>query len=640
MIKNRFISGYSGLRALAVIAVILYHLDPNTFIGGYLGVPIFFVLSGYLVTDHMLRNYDLTGYYHNKSFYLRRCKKLYPPLIAVLWLSAAWIFLLQRNLLAKLAQIVVANLLNVYNFWQIFNGQSYFERFAANASPFTHLWTMSIEGQFYLLWPLVIFLLVHFAHSRKNIFWFLFTASLLSALEMGLLYLLKDNLNRIYYGTDSRFFSLGLGAAMAVIWPIEDLKQNIDRRDGELLDITGFIAFAAMLLLFFNHHMNAQTAFPYCGGMFIFSVLVTVFVAVIAHPGSHWNHWLTNPVFNWIGSRSYGIYLYQFPVMIFFEDKFTDVADHPLLYHVIEVVLILVISELSYRLIERPLSHVSWAKWKSYFSDLISWRQGKYGQKIGFIFASLILIVGSLGIINSVNAKAIDFNKTQLARRIRSNRRQQATDNKALIAKMKKKKAPAESKLVGEARASAKKHPVNRSFMKYGISQVDLQIARKLRVTAIGDSVMAGSSNDLKALMPKAIINAAVARQLNIAFGLLSSYQSQGALANNVLIGLGTNGPFSPGDLQHVLQVVGPHRHVFWINTHVPTRPWQRQVNNLLAKADSANKKLTVIDWYSYSKKHPHWFYQDQTHPTPKGSRYYSAFVVKKMVDYLKRKYE
>lgn len=587
----------------------------------------------------MLHNYDLTGHFYNKRFYLRRAKKLYPQLITVLWLAAAWIFLFQRNLLAKLDQIVLTNLLNVYNFWQIFNGQSYFERFAANESPFTHLWTMSIEGQFYLLWPLLIFLLVRFARSRKHIFWFLFGLSLLSALEMTVLFLLKLDLNRIYYGTDTRFFSLGLGAAMAVIWPVEDLREKIDPRDSRFLDLTGLIAFAAILLLSFNSNMGAQSTFTYCGGMFIFSLLVTILVAIIAHPGSHWNQWLTNPVFNWIGSRSYGIYLYQFPVMIFFEDKFTDVADHALLYHIIEVVLILLLSEISYRLVERPLGKADWQQVKQYFRNLTNWQQGRWEQRLAFLLASVIFVVGSLGIINSVNAKAINFNQTQLARRIRSNRRQQVADNQALIAKIKKKRAPAESKLVRQAKAKAKKHPVNRRFTKYGISQVDLQIARKIRVTAIGDSVMAGSSNDLKMLMPKAIIDAAVSRQLSVAFGLVTSYQSRGALANNVLIGLGTNGPFSPNDLQHLMQEVGPKRHVFWINTHVPTRPWQKQVNGLLAQASKKYKNLTVINWYAYSQKHPHWFYQDQTHPTPKGSRYYSAFVTKKMVDYLKEKY-
>lgn len=638
MKKNRFITGYSGLRALAVIGVILYHLNPDTFIGGYLGVPIFFVLSGYLVTDHMLRSYKEEGSYNTKGFYLSRIKKLYPQLIAVLWLSAAYILLFQRNLLVKLNQIVITNLLNVYNFWQILNGQSYFERFATNESPFTHLWTMSIEAQFYILWPLVIWLLVKYFKKRKGIFWVLFGLSIFSALEMALLYKTGANINRIYYGTDTRFFSLGIGAALAVIWPIEDLKPQVRKSDTRALDIVGAIAFIGMLLLFFSNTMNPQSAFAYYGGMLIFTVLTAIMVGIIAHPGSHWNRWLTNPVFNWIGSRSYGIYLYQFPVMIFFEDKVTDMADHVLLYHIIEVLIILLISELTYRLIEKPMGKISWAKTKNYFTQLFDIKRKDYLRKAEAVVAVLIFLVGSMGIIVSPTVKAENFNKSQLAERIIANRKEQSKDNKTLIAKLRKskKKTTQKTKLVKEATQRAKKHPVNKSFEKYGISQVDLQLARKVQLTAVGDSVMAGSSNDLKRLMPKALIDAAVSRQLDVAYDLLNKYQKKGVLADNVLIGLGTNGPFSMNDLDRLMHQIGPKRHVFWINTYVPTKQWQDQVNGLLKQASKHHRNLTVIDWYGYSKNHPKWFYQDETHPTPVGSKHYSAFVVKTIIEHAK----
>lgn len=638
MKKNRFITGYSGLRALAVIGVILYHLNPDTFIGGYLGVPIFFVLSGYLVTDHMLRSYKEEGSYNTKGFYLSRIKKLYPQLIAVLWLSAAYILLFQRNLLVKLNQIVITNLLNVYNFWQILNGQSYFERFATNESPFTHLWTMSIEAQFYILWPLVIWLLVKYFKKRKGIFWVLFGLSIFSALEMALLYKTGANINRIYYGTDTRFFSLGIGAALAVIWPIEDLKPQVRKSDTRALDIVGAIAFIGMLLLFFSNTMNPQSAFAYYGGMLIFTVLTAIMVGIIAHPGSHWNRWLTNPVFNWIGSRSYGIYLYQFPVMIFFEDKVTDMADHVLLYHIIEVLIILLISELTYRLIEKPMGKISWAKTKNYFTQLFDIKRKDYLRKAEAVVAVLIFLVGSMGIIVSPTVKAENFNKSQLAERIIANRKEQSKDNKTLIAKLRKskKKTTQKTKLVKEATQRAKKHPVNKSFEKYGISQVDLQLARKVQLTAVGDSVMAGSSNDLKRLMPKALIDAAVSRQLDVAYDLLNKYQKKGVLADNVLIGLGTNGPFSMNDLDRLMHQIGPKRHVFWINTHVPTKQWQDQVNGLLKQASKHHRNLTVIDWYGYSKNHPKWFYQAETHPTPVGSKHYSAFVVKTIIEHAK----
>ncbi|MBA1393590.1 acyltransferase, partial [Lactobacillus sp. XV13L] len=316
-----------------------------------MGVPIFFVLSGYLVTGQMLRAYRNNGFVDYKKFYWGRLKKLYPQMIAVLWLAAAYILLFQRNLLVKLDQIVCTNLLSVYNFWQIANGQSYFERFATNESPFTHLWTMAINGQFYLLWPLVVFLLVKYVKKRENIARVLLGLSLVSAAEMALMYLCKVDINRIYYGSDTRFFSLGFGAVLAVLWPLDKLRTHITQHDARLLDAGGLLALGGMLVLFFSSSMNPEGAFPYYGGMLLFTLLTAILVGVIAHPCSHWNGWLTNPVFNWIGSRSYGIYLYQFPVMIFFEDKLVHLADHLLLYRTIEFVLILGRSELAYRLV-------------------------------------------------------------------------------------------------------------------------------------------------------------------------------------------------------------------------------------------------------------------------------------------------
>lgn len=636
--KNRFITGYFGLRTLAVIGVILYHLDPNSFMGGYLGVPIFFVLSGYLVTDHMLNSYDRTGSYDNKHFYLSRIKKIYPQLISVLWLSAVYIFLFQRNLLAKLNQIVLANLLNVYNFWQIHNGQSYFERFAANESPFTNLWTMSLEGQFYILWPIVIFLLVKLVKKKKNIFWILIGLSLASAIEMAILYLLKADINRIYYGTDTRFFSLGLGAALAIIWPIEQLNPNVPKKTSYLLDLTGLVSFILLLVMYFSKAMNPQQSFTYCGGMLLFTLIVCVFAAVIAHPASHWNKIMTNVIFDWVGSRSYGIYLYQFPVMIFFEDKFTNIGEHPMLYHVIEIVLILLISEITYRLIEKPMGKISWDKTKAYFARILDLGTKDYVKKTQAVFAAFVLILGSIAIAVSPGAKAEDFNKSQLAQRIEKNTKAQKSDNAKLIKKLKKQKQKkeAKSKIIRQAEKNAKKHPVNKSYVKYGISQLDLQLARKVQVTAIGDSVMAGASNDLKKLMPKALVDAAVSRQLNVAFGLLDSYQNQGVLADNVLIGLGTNGPFSMGDLDKVMHEVGPKRKVFWINVHVPSRDWQKPVNDLLRQGAKRYHNLIIIDWYSYSKNHPNWFYDDHTHPNIEGSKYYSAYITKTIVKHSK----
>ncbi|WP_201331360.1 acyltransferase family protein, partial [Lactobacillus nasalidis] len=519
--KKRYITGYAGLRALAVIGVILYHLDPDHFGGGYLGVPVFLVLTGYLVTDQIMAAYDRQNFFDIKSFYQRRFKRLYPPLIAMLWLTSAYIVLFfQRNLLNKLYQIVGSNLLGVYNFWQIFNGQSYFERFANNESPFVHLWTMSIDWQFYLLWPLVMALVYKFGKRRRNMFWALIALSLLSAAEMALLYRPGQDTSRIYYGTDTRFFSLGLGSAMAILWPFEKLDNRFTRKDGVILNWTGAGTLAGMLLLMFTPLMNAQTAFPYYGGMLIFSFFTAVFAAVIAAPVGIWNRLLTNPLFDWLGSRSYEIYLYQFPVMIFFESRVSDLADHVALYRVIEVALILLISELTYRLFEKR--RYTGAEIRSSLARLFH-RPVKLSRswlKTAAFF--LVFLIGSGGILFSPLAKA-DNKDGALIKTIDDNSKQQAEMNKRALEAIKssqkssaksssqsqsKKKSQKSKKTDSKQKSKTSSKKVNQEFEKYGISQTELQAAQKLQVTAIGDSVMASASDLLHQLLPHAIVDA------------------------------------------------------------------------------------------------------------------------------------
>lgn len=632
--KNRYITGFDGLRTIGVLGVILYHLNPNIFVGGYLGVPIFFAVSGYLVTDHMLASYQQTGRYDNKGYLLRRVKRIYPQLLTVLLASSAYIFLFQRDLLSKLWQVFLSNVLNVYNWWQIANGQSYFERFAGNESPFTHLWTLSIEGQFYLLWPLVIFLLVRYVKKPGRMFGIMMGFSVLSAALMAFLYQPGVDTSRIYYGTDTRLFAILLGGALAVIWPSSRLRAHVAKCDRRLLNMIGAVASLGMLFLIFSPLMDPQKALTYRGGMFIFSILTVILIAIVAHPGADFNKYLTNPIFKWVGQRSFGIYLYQFPVMIFYEHAVKGMGQNQVISQIIEIILILLISDITYRLIERPLGKVTWKKTSHYIRDVFDFKSGKVLQKVGFVVAAMIFLLGSSAVIVSPTVKAADPNDSPLARQIAKNKAADKKRNAALIKKAKeaKKKKLNKSELYREAERNAKDKPVNKEFEPYGISQLQLQLAQKLPVTAIGDSVMAGSSNNLKQIFPQMIVDAAVSLQLVNSFDLVASYKNQGALNDTVLIALGTNGPFTSDDMARMMQIIGPKRHVFWINTYVP-RQWQGDVNQLLTESATKYKNLTVIDWYKYASGHSDWFYDDQTHPNPDGSKYYTAFIAKELIE-------
>ncbi|WP_225047314.1 acyltransferase family protein [Lacticaseibacillus kribbianus] len=669
--KHRYIGGFDGLRTLGVIGVILYHLRPELFRGGYLGVLIFMTISGYLITDGFIRASDAGQGLTLPNFWARRARRLYPGLVAVLFGTGAYMVLFSRDLLLNFHKIVLTNLTFTYNWWQIFNGQSYFARFANNESPFVHLWTLSIEGQFYLLWPLLFLLLVKLVKKPERRFQVTLGIAVLSGLWMTILALVHPtgDPSRLYYGTDTRLFGLMLGAALAFIWPSTKLARHLNRRAAAALDLVGTAAVLAMVWGMLSLDADGRAA--YLGGMFGFTVATVLLVAVVASPATIWGKLLSNPVFHWVGSRSYGIYLYQFPVMIFWENGFKNIADHPVLYPVLEVLLILGISELSYRFIEQPLAHYDYRKLAASVRALFDRSQALRRTRIVCGVAAVILALGTVGLVMAPGVKDT-ANDSAVAKKLRANQDDKAQHDKELAAARKRvaaakkaaaaaKSSSAESAKSSSAKsssaksssasssakaassstkssssASSTKPGVNADYVRYGISQDALTKAQGVTLTAVGDSVMLDAKPGLQKLMPKAFVDASVSRQLYKSVDIVKSYARTGALANVVVIGLGTNGSFTTTQMGEMMRAIGSTRQVFWINVHVPTRPWQNSVNGTLAGATKQYPNLTVIDWQRYCQGHRDWFYDDLVHPNPEGAKYYVAFVTREIMAHLK----
>ncbi|KRK58169.1 acyltransferase family protein [Fructilactobacillus fructivorans] len=487
--KNRFITGFTGLRALAVICVILYHLNQNIFSGGYLGVPVFLTLSGYLVTDHLINEYQSTGHFRYGHFWYKRLKRLYPTLIVMLFATATYITLFQRNLLANLWQSVVTNLAYVYNWYEIANGQSYFQNFAGSESPFTHLWTLAIEGQFYLIWPLIIVILLYLFNknkhgrlNKKSVFFVAIGLSILSAILMAVLFKPGTDPSRVYYGTDTRMFSILLGAALAVIWPSSRTVKNSDQGQKIFFDIVGLVGVVGMVWLIFT--VGAQSKFLYRGGMVLFSLFTVLIMWAILSNIGKWNWLMTNPIFDWIGSRSYEIYVYQLPVFIFFEDKFKNVADHQLLYAVIEILLIVGISELSYRFVEVPFGKYDY---KQLFSELYHFMSH---TRIREIILGILAIIGGVGILQSTTVNPKQANHTELANRIQKNAKTEKENNKNLAKDIKSGK---------KVKSSNKDQS---QLEKNGLTAAQVKEAQNLSGTAVGDSVMLAGHDDLQKIFP------------------------------------------------------------------------------------------------------------------------------------------
>ena len=593
-----------------MIAVILYHLAPFKFQGGFLGVPIFFVVSGYLITDLLLMEYQQNGTIDVVGFYVRRMKRLYPGLLAALLGVSAYVTLLVPGFIKNLKQVVAANMLYVYNWYQVFHHESYFDKFG-NQSPFTHLWSLSIEGQFYLVWPLLVLILLKVIKHRQPIVDLILGLILFSALEMVFLYQPQLDPSRVYYGTDTRMFAILMGACLAFVWPSAALKRTLPAKPRLVLDVIGLGAFLAIILMFMK--MTGQNGLVYRGGMFFLTLAAVILVATVVHPGADMNAIFTNPLFHWIGTRSYGIYLYQYPVMIFYENKVHSIGDHPVLNGLIEVTIILVISELSYRYLERPLQHFDYRHPFDFIREIIK-KDSVYGWKRVWVAVFLaIFVTGVVGLLapsTQMESSKVDSSQ-QLAKQIAKNKKQIAKNNKA-----------AKQASTNLANSQPKK-------TQTALTPAEQQKAQTLAVTCVGDSVMADAAPKIQAIFPQMYVDAKVGRQVAEIIPLLSSLAQAGKLADKVLISEGTNGPYDEDTMAQIMQILGSKRQVYWINVFVPTRSWQDQVNNDLKRDQKKYHNLKVIDWYNYSKNHADWFYEDHIHPNPTGAEHFSTFTAK-----------
>lgn len=604
MRSKQYVTGIDGVRTLAVLGVIIYHLLPTTLPGGYLGVPLFLLISGYFVTLQLVRQMDQTGGIQLTKFYLKRLRRLYPVLIVMLTVTTAYITLFARDLLHNIKSTIATNLLWVYNWWEIGHGQSYFDRFNGE-SPFTHLWTLGVEAQFYFLWPLILFMLFLILRKRSKIKWTVFILVVASAVEMALLFD-PQNINRVYYGTDTRAFSLLLGSWLALCWPIDHLNANLTAHAARILDGVGIGALLITLLGFFT--LPGQSSWTYRGGMFFYSLIGMILIATVVHPGSHMNRWLTNPFFTWIGQRSYGIYVYQLPVMVFCE-RVIEIGRHPVINALVECLLILAISEFSYRLVEQPLAHYQWRYLPASIRHWIDFKMHDWHQwlKVGpVVIICFIALCGLM--LPSKPAK-----KSAVQTRIEKSRQATAAKNKQ-IAKGKTAKVNVNSKSLQK---------------KYGLTSNQLKAASELKVTAIGDSVMADASQDIQEIMPHAYVDAEVGRQGSATPAVIKDLKAKGQLQKNVILNLGTNGAMDSQTINDILTAIGKDHQVYWITPHVPTRDWEQTVCDQIKQVAKQNANVHVIDWNQAANGHAEWFAQDKVHMNEQGNTYFTRLIVK-----------
>lgn len=597
---KRYITGFNGLRTIGVLTVILYHLWPKVIQGGFLGVVLFFVLSGYLVTDSLLREYEKTKRINILGFWGRRLKRLYPLMIVVFLVVTPYILFFQPNLWQGLRSEFMSAVLSVQNWWQISQGSSYFANIAG-ASPFKHIYYLSIEGQFFLVWPILLLFLIKFLRKRQLIFALTMVIMFASAIWMAILFVPGVDPTRVYYGTDTRLFSLMMGASLALIWPLNKLPQKV--KPDEVKKGTQATLFVSLLLLVAYIFMPAQSAITYYGGLWLVSLLSLILVALVAHPALTANKIFSNRLFDYIGSRSYGIYLWQLPVFALAEAK---VLEPTAWYNLIwQLALILILTELSYRFIEQPAQKFDYSNILEIIQTFIRQKGWKLTKNILPMALSAVIVVILGFIIFSPDSPH---------------------DQQVIEKRIMAQQAALQKKQLQEAN---NKVPVSLKTMasKYKIQPVVAEKASKMKVLALGDSVMVAGSTNLQEVFPQMFIDAAVGRQADAVTTELNNLKAKVPNPDAFLIGLGTNGTIKPENVDAVMDAAGT-KPVYWLNVHAD-RVWEKPNNALLKKMAKKYKNLKIIDWNKAATGHKAWFYSDSIHPKGEGAIEYAALIAK-----------
>ncbi|MCE5799273.1 acetyltransferase [Staphylococcus pseudintermedius] len=580
-INPRYMPGLDGVRAVAVIAIIIYHLNPQWLSGGFLGVDTFFVISGYLITSLLLTEYHNTGKIELMSFWLRRVKRLIPAVLFLVMGVIVLSLIFMPTEIQKVRADSIAAIFYVSNWWYIMQNVDYFEQFAVQ--PLKHLWSLAIEEQFYLVFPIVLLSLLSFIRRLKSIRIIFLILLVISMIAMMVLYVPNENVARVYFGTDTRIQTLLMGVLLALVWPPFQLKAKVNRQMRTMIDTAGVVGLAILFICF--KFVSETNSILYYGGFFLISTVTLLVIASSVHPSGYFAKFLGNKVFTFIGSRSYSLYLWHYPIIVLIHHQFVQGQIPPLVY-VVEILLMVLMAEFSYKFIEQPFRKEGFNIFA--FNHLKNWRSQKVLRTwlvIILLIPTLLVMVGSFNRFAQKNSTRVtEVNTEEIDKLITQPLPLPQLEIDGFVVKGNKQKYASWKPLL------------------------------------IGDSVMVDIGDDFRSFVPKADINGKVGRQLVEATSLAKrQYQSYRDKNDIVVLELGTNGDFTEEQLNSLLEQFG-EADIYLVNTRVP-RSYESHVNQVLAKAAKKRANVTLVDWYSRSENHTEYFAPDGIHLQPPGVR-------------------
>ena len=573
----QYIPAIDGLRAIAVIAVMLYHLGVSWIPGGFLGVDLFFVISGYVITRLLLDSIQERGGLDLRDFYMARIRRLLPPLVFMIVVTSIVVGLWAPDTSKKFLTDAPFSLFGGMNWWLVFNHQDYFET-SGRPPLLQHTWSLAVEAQFYLLWPLILLLVLKYLGKRV-----IPAAALTIAAISGITLMLvsfqidaatSSKVSHVYFGTDTHSIGLFLGAALAVSWIPQNFNLQVTRRAQDFIDGIGVFGFIGILATFLLIDESKPTlyriAFPLAG------IFGTAILISIVHPASRFAPLLRNRVLLWIGERSYAIYLWHWVIFQISRPQ-VDLDGENWALFLLRILLVLAMADISLRLVELPIRSGAVAYWfggMKYRTKAV-----RKKQKLAVALITSIVLLTSATV--SVSA-IIETDKK----------------NNELIQLLKDADKPV-------------------------IIPIKDTTTPGLWVT--GDSVILGIRHVLEMNHPIALINARVGRQ---APELLEVMLRDGPMVLNspVVFNIGNNNALTRAQVIAIFEAVktAPQRIV--INTAVP-RPWREANNDLVDEIAATYPNTVIVRWDQISNGHPEYFAPDGVHLVPAGARAYVAAI-------------
>ena len=594
--KSKYLPSIDSLRALAVLAVIIYHVDVNYLPGGFLGVDLFFVLSGYLISSLIIKEFRKTGTVNLYNFYIRRARRLLPAVYFMITVGLVVMVLFNEVLLRKSHLDAIFGYIYSSNWWYIFHKLDYFDSFGAQ-SPFKHLWSLAIEEQFYMIFPL-LFLLVNGKKKSKDgtyklnkNFLYVVLGLILVSLIAHILLFDINNISRIYFGTDTRTFSLLVGVVGAILYPMERLHSKVTPQQNMIYSILSLVSIAGLITVMI--YTSEYNTWLYKGGFLLVAILGLIVIISSGKQHTLMSKLLSFKPIVFIGKISYSLYLWHFPVLVL-TTPVSEIGNPNIFFVILRIVLTFAVAIVSYVFVETPIRKLGFINYINIIFKKIRKRPRK-SRKIYIGIVGLVSILFLMGIFG----KSVPFISTAFVKEMEANKETQFVNNGN------NKDNNQEKSSDSNKDNKENKDDKNNSDKKYS------------SVLVMGDSLTVDIGEKFQELYPGAVIDGKIGRQLYVAVEEAKSYSKYNNENSAIIFQLGTNGPFTESQIEELIKVFDK-ADIYFVNIKVP-RAWEKTVNTALKEAQEKHSNVKLIDWYSVANSTKDLFEPDRVHLNQTG---------------------